>query len=97
MGFLRPTPEQATALAAALVVIDPRMDNADRYVGRAVDQCDKVRDGEVTGAALVAQTKERFGGGSIPDLIDAQAAQILDAVVTTFCIHRAGCRHDERA
>jgi hypothetical protein len=85
MGFLRPTPEQAATLAAALVAIEPRMDNADRYVGRAVDQCDYVRKGEITGPALVASTKERFGGGSIPDLTDAQAAQILDAVVTTFC------------
>lgn len=85
MGFLRPTPEQEIALAAALVAIDPRLDNADRYIRRSVDQCDYVRRGEITGDALVASTLERFSGGSIPDLSTAQAQQILETIVTTFC------------
>lgn len=85
MGFLRPTPEQEVTLAAALVAIDPRLDNADRYIRRSVDQCDYVRKGEITGDALVASTLERFSGGSIPDLSTAQAQQILETIVATFC------------
>ena len=82
----QPSATQMTALAAALVAIDPRMSDADRYLQRSLDQCEDLRRPEITdGATLVASARERFGDDSLPDLSGAQLQQILDAVVTTFC------------
>jgi len=67
MGLLRPTPAQEQEMAAALLVIDARMDNLDRYVGRTVDTCVDIRQGEITGDALVARVQQRFSGGTMPD------------------------------
>lgn len=85
LGILRPTPEQEQQMAAALLVIDPRMTNADRYVGRTVDTCDDVRNGEITGDALVARIQQRFSGGTMPDFSADQAQQVIDAVVQVWC------------
>lgn len=85
MGFLRPTPEQEQQMAAALLVIDPRMTNADRYVGRTVDTCDDIRRGQITGDALVARIQQRFSGGTMPDFSPDQAQQVIDAVVQVWC------------
>lgn len=85
MGFLRPTLEQEQQMAAALLVIDPRMTNADRYVGRTVDTCDDIRNGEITGDALVARVQQRFSGGTMPDFSPEQAQQVIDSVVQVWC------------
>lgn len=85
MGFLRPTPDQEQQMAAALLVIDPRMTNADRYVGRTVDTCDDIRNGEITGDALVARIQQRFSGGTMPDFSPEQAQQVIDSVVQVWC------------
>lgn len=85
MGILRPTPEQEQQMAAALLLIDPRMTNADRYVRRTVDTCDDVRNGEITGDALVARIQERFAGGTMPDFSADQAQQVIDATVQVWC------------
>lgn len=85
MGFLRPTPDQEQQMAAALLVIDPRMTNADRYVRRTVDTCDDIRNGEITGDALVARIQQRFSGGTMPDFSPEQAQQVIDSVVRVWC------------
>lgn len=72
-------------MAAALLVIDPRMTNADRYIRRTVDTCDDIRGGEITGEALVARIQQRFSGGTMPDFSPEQAQKVIDAVVQVWC------------
>ena len=85
MGILRPTPEQEQQRAAALLVIDPRMTNADRYVRRTVDTCNDIRGQEITGDALVARIQQRFSGGTMPDFSPEQAQMVIGTVVQVWC------------
>jgi hypothetical protein len=85
MGFLRPTAAQEQEMAAALLAVDARMTNAERYVGRTVDTCDDVLKGEITGDALVARVQQRFSGGTMPDFNADQAQQVIDETVRVWC------------
>lgn len=83
-AFLRPTPEQETALIAALTAIDPNLTvKESRAISRSVGVCDDIRKGKDE-ATVVKNAAFRYDGGTA-SVDEAKAAKIVQAVKDTYC------------
>lgn len=83
-AFLRPTPEQETALIAALTAIDPNLTAKEsRAISRSVGVCDDIRKGKDE-ATVVKNAAFRYDGGTA-SVDEAKAAKIVQAVKDTYC------------
>ncbi|MFF9854048.1 hypothetical protein [Streptomyces litmocidini] len=83
-AFLRPTPEQETALVAALTAIDPALTTKpERAVSRSVGVCDDIRKGK-DDATVAKNAAYRYNGGTA-SVDEAKGALIAEAIKTTYC------------
>ena len=82
-----PSPDvaQTEALLRALSAIDPGLTSKeDRAVDRSRNVCSDVKGGK-DAATVQSNAKARFEGGTVPNLTDDQAANIVIAVRSSFC------------
>lgn len=90
MGTLRPNAVQEQALLAQLGAVDSNFAKAkyaDRYVGRAVNLCDYIRDNpDATPDMVRTRAIAEFTGGTVPNISTEQGDQLVVAVTGTFCI-----------
>ncbi|MFI0262055.1 DUF732 domain-containing protein [Streptomyces sp. NPDC017056] len=84
-GIPSPDAGQQAALTRALRTIDPGLvAKEERAVSRARDVCADIKGGK-DAATVQRNTKSRYEGGSVPNLTDDQAADIVTAVKSSFC------------
>ncbi|XUZ27344.1 hypothetical protein ACQVDT_21410 [Streptomyces sp. RMIT01] len=80
-----PDADQTKALTDALSAIKPELaQDTERAVNRARNVCKDVQDGKDE-ATVAANANARFSGGSASQLTDAQGAEIVTAVKSSFC------------
>ncbi|MEU4100658.1 hypothetical protein AB0F16_08615 [Streptomyces tanashiensis] len=83
-AFLRPTPEQETALVSALTAIDPALTTKpERATSRSVGVCDDIRKGK-DDATVAKNAAYRYNGGTA-SVDEAKGALIAEAIKTTYC------------
>lgn len=84
-GIPRPTDEQANNLLLALGKIDPGLKD-ERSIDRARNTCQQLLDGTPQ-ATVRRNTKERFTGGSTPNISDPQVGAIIAVIKANgFCV-----------
>ncbi|MFI0265570.1 hypothetical protein [Streptomyces luteogriseus] len=80
-----PNAAQTAKLITALGAIDKGLVvKEDRAVRRSENVCRDIKDGK-DAQGIKKNAELRFEGGNVPDLSDAQAGQIVDAVKASFC------------
>ncbi|QDY79822.1 DUF732 domain-containing protein [Streptomyces qinzhouensis] len=84
-GVPTPDAQQRAALIRALTAVDAGLvTKEDRAVSRARSTCLDIKQGKEA-SAVQSNTKQRFEGGTVPTITDAQATAIVAAVKTSFC------------
>jgi len=80
-----PDPGQTKTLVDALSAIKPELaQDEERAVSRSRNVCKDMQDGKDE-AAMATNANARFSGGSAGQLTDAQGAEIVKAVKSSFC------------
>lgn len=78
--------QQAALLTALNEVLPGVADNTDRAVRNARQVCGAIIDPDSIGRYSVNEyTQLEFEGGQFPDVTEAQADGIIQAVQSTFC------------